>query len=508
MSDAHDIADLATAQAVITTLRQEVARTRQENATLRAQLDALCRRLYGKSSERVSPDQLRLAFTQLGNESGPATDPVEMDSGERPGPEKRRRARRPTGRRALPAHLPRRRVEIDVPEADKTCACGHAKTRIGETVAEKLEYVPASLHVIETARLKYACAHCHTGVVEAPAPPQAVEKSLAAEGLLAQVVVAKYVDHLPLYRQSRIFLRDHVDLSRSTLCGWVADVATALAPIGDELRRQVVGASYLHTDDTTITILEEGVGSRTGRLWTYVDRLGSQVVFDATETRARAGPEAVLADFTGDLQADAYTGYDALFATGRIREIGCWAHTRRGFVDAFETDVRAALMVALIQRLYQVEREAADLSAEARQALRHAQSIPILAQIATEREALAATVLPKSPLGEAVRYLTNQWAALQRYVEDGRLGIDNNPAENQLRAVAVGRKNWLFAGSLEGAHRAALLYSLVQSCALIGVPPFDYLRDVLLRVATHPQHRIAELTPKGWAATFGHRAAA
>src|SRR5690606_3611535 len=184
--------------------------------------------------------------------------------------------------------------EIDVPEADKTCACGHAKSRIGETVAEKLEYVPASLHVIETARLKYACAHGHTGVVEAPAPPQAVEKSLAAEGLLAQVVVAKYVDRLPLYGQSRICLRDHVDLSRSTLCGWVADVATALAPIGDELRRQIVGASYLHTDDTTITILEEGVGSRTGRLWTYLDRLGSQVGLDAPETRARTGAAAVL----------------------------------------------------------------------------------------------------------------------------------------------------------------------------------------------------------------------
>jgi hypothetical protein len=165
-------------------------------------------------------------------------------------------------------------------------------------------------------------------------------------------------------------------------------------------------------------------------------------------------------------------------------------------------------MVALIQRLYQVERDAAALSVDARQALRREQSLPILAQIATERDALASIVLPKSPLGDAVRYLTNQWAALQRYVEDGRLAIDNNPAENQLRGIAVGRKNWLFAGSLEGAHRAALLYSLVQSCALIDVSPFEYLRDVLLRVATHPQHRIAELTPKGWAATFGRRAAA
>jgi transposase len=327
-----------------------------------------------------------------------------------------------------------------VPEADKHCACGQVKTRIGASVSEKLEYVPASLRVIETARLKYACPHCHAGVVEAPAPPQAVEKSLAAEGLLAHVVVSKYVDHLPLYRLERSFLRQGVDLSRSTLCGWVADVATALAPIGDELRRQVSAATYLQTDDTPITILEPAGGSRKGRLWTYLDPIGRQVVFDATPTHERDGPAALLATFTGDLQADAYTGYDALYARGRIREIACWAHARRGFVEALTTDVRAALMVALIQQLYQVERAGADLEADARRVLRQAESIPVLAKIAAEREQLACTVLPKSPLGDALRYLTNQWAALQRFTEDGRLAIDNNRAENQLRVVALGRR--------------------------------------------------------------------
>ena len=506
MSDAPELVDLATAHALITTLRDELTRTQRENATLRHQLDILCQRLFGKKSERVSPDQLRLAFAQLANEPDPVSEPVEMDSGERPG--RPRRRGRPTGRRPLPAHLARHRVEIDVPEADKICACGHPKTRIGEAVSEKLDYVPASLRVIETARFKYACPQCHEGVIEAAAPPQAVEKSLAGEGLLAHVVVSKYVDHLPLYRLSRIFLREGVDVARATLCGWVADVATALTPIGDQLRREITAASYLHTDDTPVTILEERGGSRKGRLWTYLDPWGQQVVFDATETHARDGPEAFLAPFRGDLHADAYTGYDALYATGRIREIGCWAHTRRGFVEALPTDVRAALMVALIQQLYQVERAGAELSADARRGLRVDLSVPLLAKIATERDALARTVLPKSPLGDAVRYLTNQWAALQRFVEDGRLAIDNNRAENQLRGVAVGRKNWLFAGSFEGAKRAALLYSLVQSCALIDVPPFDYVKDVLLRVASHPHHRIAELTPKGWAATVGRRVAA
>ena len=221
-----------------------------------------------------------------------------------------------------------------------------------------------------------------------------------------------------------------------------------------------------------------------------------------------SGPAVFLASFVGDLQADAYTGYDALYATGRMREIGCWAHARRGFVEALTTDVRAALTVALIQQLYDVERAGADLSPDARRELRHEQSRPLLAKIAAERDQLAQTVLPKSPLGDALRYLTNQWAALQRFVDDGQLAIDNNRAENQLRVVALGRKNWLFAGSFEGARRTALLYSLVQSCKLIDIPPFDYLTDVLLRVATHPQRSIGQLTPKGWADAFRRDVAA
>ena len=499
------IDDLPTARALITALQEQLTKSQREITALRHQLDVLCRRLFGKSSEKVDPNQLTLALEQLANEPGAVTEPIEMDSGETP---VRSHARpRPTGRRPLPTHLVRRRVEVDVAETEKVCACGHAKTRIGESVSEKLEYAPASFVVIETARAKYACPHCHAGVVEAAAPPQAVEKSLAGEGLLAHLVVSKYVDHLPLHRLAGIFARDGVDLSRTTLCGWIADVASALAPIGDQLRREVTAATYLHTDDTPVTVLDAQGGSFKGRLWTYLDPLGQQVVFDATATHERDGPEAFLAPFAGALQADAYAGYDALYRSGRVVEIGCWAHARRRFVEALSTDPQAALIVALIQQLYQVERASTDLDADARRARRRDQATPLLTRIDTVRQDLARTVLPKSPLGDAVRYLTNQWAALQRYVEDGRLAIDNNRAENQLRVVAVGRKNWLFAGSLEGARRAALLYSLVQSCKLVDVPPFDYLKDVLLRLATHPHRRIGELTPKGWAATGGRPAA-
>ena len=494
------ITDLATARALITTLQDQLTKSQRENAALRHQLDVLCRRLFGKKSEKVDPRQLQLALEQLANEAGAVSEPVEMDSGETPVRGHTRRA--PTGRRPFPADLPRQVDVIDVADADKVCACGHAKVQIGATTAEKLEYVPASFFVRETTRLKYACPHCHTGVVEAPAPPQAIEKSLAGEGLLAHVVVSKYADHLPLHRLEGIFGRHGVTLSRSTMCGWIADVAAALAPVGDQLRREVTATDYVQTDDTPVTVLGEDGGSFKGRLWTYLDPLGSQVVFDATATHERDGPEAFLAPFRGYLQADAYAGYDALYRGGRVVEVGCCAHARRRFVEALETDPSAAVVVAIIQRLYQVERETADRSVDARHAARQQQSRPLLAQLDEARRHLAGHALPKSPLGDALRYLDNQWGALQRYVEDGRLAIDNNGAERQLRAVGLGRKNWLFAASLEGARHAALLYSLVQSCRLVGVAPFPYLRDVLLRVATHPHAQVSHLTPKGWATHF------
>jgi transposase len=498
---APEIPDLATARALISALQEQLASSQQEVVLLRHQLDVLCQRMFGKKSERVDPRQLRLALEQLANEPGPVTEPIEMDSGETPVREHARR--RPTGRRPLPAHLPRRRVEIEMTEEERRCACGHLRTRIGETVTSKLEYEPASFLVVETVRAKYACPQCHHGVVETPAPPQAVEKAVAGEGLLAHVIVSKYVDHTPLHRLSGIFAREGIDLARTTLCDWVADVATALAPIGAQLRREVVATDYLQTDDTSVTVLGDHGGSFKGRLWVYLDPLGRQVVFDATATHERDGPATWLAAFRGKLQADAYSGYDGLYQTGHVVEIGCMAHARRRFVEAFATDSTAALTVALIQQLYQIERAAADFDAASRQALRQEHAVPLLAQLNAERQRLAATVLPKSPLGEAVRYLTNQWAALQRFVDDGRVAIDNNRSENQLRVVAVGRKNWLFAGSMAGAHRAALLYSLVQSCKLVNVSPFTYLKDVLVRVATHSQQHIRQLTPKGWAQTFG-----
>jgi transposase len=479
----------------LTLSREQLTISDRKIKLLEHELEKLVRRIFGRKTEKVDPRQLALALEGLGIE---VPRPFEDDAGQIARVGKPRRGRS-SGRQALPKHLPRERRVIDIPAEQKVCACGTEKVKIGSSVSEKLDYVPASFKVQEIERPCYACPRCHEGVSVAPVPAQAVEKGLAAEGLLAQVVVAKYADHLPLARQEKIYARHGVDLSRSTLCDFVEDAATATEPIVAEIKRQILAGDYIQTDDTPVVVLAETGGTFKGRLWVYLDPLGRQVVFDATPTHERAGPEAFLRGFRGWLQADAYTGYDALFRGGGIREVACFAHSRRRFVESLPTDSRAATVVSLLQELYAVEREAADLDPAARLALRLERSKPILARLDIERQRLMSQVLPKSPLGDALRYMNNQWHALGRFLEDGRLKIDNNGAESQLRAIAIGRKNWLFAGSMEGARRAATLYSLVQCCRLVDIDPFLYFRDVLLRVATHPQSRIAELTPRVWA---------
>ncbi len=493
--------DLAAAHQLIGQLRADLERSDHEIKWLRHRLDVLSRRLFGKKAEQLTPGQLVLAYEQLENETGKAEEPVETDSGEGASVERTKRRR---GRRAIPKDLRRVEVVVDLPDSEKTCAtCGTERERIGEDVCEKYDYIPAELVCRVTRRLKYGGCRCHPGVLSAPAPPQAVEKGLAAEGLLAHIATSKYVDHQPLYRLEKIFSRHGAEISRKTLCDWVAECAEALAPIYEHLGRTIVKADYLQTDDTPITILQQdGGGSRTGRLWVYVDPISERVFFDATATRERDGPERVLKDFKGYLQADAYSAYDALYRRGRIVEVGCWAHVRRKFFDTREEDPEALKVLALIQKLYAIEREGAAMTVAERRLLRQERTAPVLAEIDRVREELARTALPKSGLGEALRYLHNQREALGRYLEDGRLKPDNNGAENQLRVVAVGRKNWLFAGSQEGARRAAVLYTLAQGCKLAGIDPFRYFKDVLLRVATHPASRVDELTPAGWAVAF------
>lgn len=464
------------------------------------QLALFRRYLYGRRSEQLDPGQLLLEFAswvhaQQTAGAAPAAPPPVVA----PAP-----ARRGHGRTPLPALLPRRRVEHTLPPDRCTCtACGTALVKIGEETSEQLDYQPASLHVVEHVRFTYACRACEETVVTAPLPAAPIEKGRPGPGLLAQVITAKYADHLPLNRQVDIFTRHGVTLTRQTLCDWVAAGADLLTPVYEDLRANVLASAVLHTDDTPVPVLDRArTETRPGRLWVYVgDSRPADIVYDYTADRSRAGPLAILGNFRGHLQADAYAGYDALYATGRVVEVGCWAHARRYFWDAKASDpVRGLPALAFIQQLYAVEAAAKGLDADTRRARRQADALPVLGRFKPWLDEQADRVLPKSPIGEAVGYVRAQWTALTRYCENGALAIDNNAAERALRRVCTGRKNWLFCGSDEGGTRAAILYSLVATCKAHGIDAWAYLRDVLERIPTHPNSRRAELLPRNWKA--------
>jgi transposase len=476
------------------TLRQQVLL----NARLQHQLEQLLRQRYGRSSERIDPAQLLLFAREMLAAAEPTPPPPPPAT---PGP-------KPAGhgRKRLPGNLPRKRVIHDVPVEDRACPeCGAERHKIGEEAREQLEYVPASLLVLEHIRPKYACQACAAHVVIAGRLPEPIEKGLPGVGLLAQVAVGKYADHLPLYRQEAIFRRQGVELSRSTLCDWMATTAELLEPLVRAMTRRILDSKVIQTDDTPVAVQDPGGrGTKTGRLWVYRgDRANPFLVYDYTPDRSAAGPERFLRDYrSGYLQSDAYAGYDRLHARGLLA-VGCWAHARRKFHEARTGDPgRAHAALAWIGRLYDVERRAKEqqLDEEARHALRQEHSRPILASFAAWLEAESAGVLPKSPIGEAIAYARSNGVALSRYLEAGYLAIDNNASENALRAVALGRKNWLFCGSDRGGRTAAVLMSLTASCKALSVEPFAYLRDVLQRVSTHPNSRIAELLPDRWKA--------
>jgi len=469
---------------------------------LKHQLAQLRRHQFGRRSEKIDTGQLLLAFAQLQQaeaqakaaqrvaNSRPATPPREKPNGH--------------GRRALPEDLPRERIAYPLPEQERICPdCGQVRDKMGEEVTEQLDYVPASFVVRQHVRIKYACKQCQANVVTSRMPAQPIEKGIPGPGLLAHVLVSKYADHLPLHRQESIFRRHGIDLSRSTLCDWVGGCADLLEPLVKAMKAELVLSHVIQTDDTPVPVLDATrVGTREGRLWVYVgDADHPYTLFDYTPTRKRDGPAAYLAPYQGYLQADAYAGYDGIYAGGEVTEVGCWAHARRKSFDARTSDSRRAhVALAYIQQLYKVEDKARGLDADARHAMRQEQSRPILVEFGQWLEAEQMTVLPKSPMGEAIGYARRQWAALNRYLDDGRLEIDNNAAERALRAIAIGRKNWLFAGSDEGGRRAAIIYSLIGTCKRHGVEPFAYLRDVLERVSTHPQSGIAALLPHHWQA--------
>ena len=482
-----------------TTLKQMVLTLLEQIDYLNGQLYYLSRQLFGKKSEKLDPAQ-RLLFENLYDQVKARID--QQKPSKAPTVKKRKNANH-HGRNALPQDLPREVIEIEPPDEEKICpVCHKEKERIGSEETEKLEYVPASFYIKKYVRYKYACKACESHISIGPLPPMAIDKGIPGEGLLAHIITSKFCDHSPLNRLEGILKRHGVDINVSTLCDWVGKSADLLAPLVKRMRVRILESPRINTDDTPIPIKSKKRRGSTynGYLWVYIDKDGN-VVFDFTPTRSREGPVKFLGQFSGYVQADAYSGYDEFFRRSDAIEVGCHAHARRKFDYALDTDpVRAARLLVLWGKLYDIERRAKEENFSSAQLLeaRQEQAKPILAEIKTVLDEYKHQVLPKSPIGKAIAYSLNQWEALNRYVDDPMLEIDNNLSERTLRMVVIGRKNYLFAGSEAGAWRAAVIYSLVASCKLHDIDPFRYFRDVLSRVSTHPADRIDELLPSEW----------
>lgn len=403
-------------------------------------------------------------------------------------------------RAPLPAHLPR--VEVRHEPERTLCSCGCAMKRIGEDVSEKLDYTPGLFVVERHIRGKWACAKCQT-LIQAPVPAVVIDKGLPTAGLLAQVLVAKYADHQPLYRQEGIFERAGLALPRSTLAQWVGICGVRLQPLVDALKAALLERSVLHADETPVAMLAPGKG-RTHRayIWSYsstaFDSLRA-VVYDFAESRAAAHPKGFLEGWRGKLVCDDYSGYKGLFDNG-ITEVGCLAHARRKFNDLWmnHKSPLAEEALQLFAKLYDVEREARELSAEERQRQRQLYSKPIADKLREWLLLQRQKATDGTAIAKAIDYSLGRWPALMRFLDDGALPIDNNWVENRIRPIALGRSNWLFAGSLRAGKRAAAVMSLIQSARLNGHDPYRYLKDVLNRLPTQPASRISELLPHSW----------
>jgi transposase len=496
-------------KALIVSQHQLIASRDDEIEQLKLLIAKLRRMQFGRSSEKLNRQieqlELRLEALQVNDAETVAAMPEPITSVE---------PRSRSIRQALPAHLPRE-VRTHLPKQESCPDCGGELRKLGEDVSEMLERIPESFIVIRHVRMKLACASCER-IVQAAASSRPLERGMAGPGLLAHVLVSKYGDHLPLYRQAEIYGREGVELDRSTLADWVGGASRLFQPLVEALRRHVMSAQKLHADDTPVPVLAPGLGkTKTGRLWTYVrddrpagDPTPPAVWFGYTPDRKGEHPKEHLRQFTGTLQADAYAGFEQIYEGGRIQEAACWAHVRRKFYDiqVAHKSLVAAEALERIGALYAIEKEIHGRSPEQRREMRNTRSRPLLGSLKQWLEETLVKLSKKSDTAMAVRYALGRWEALMRYCDDGRLEIDNNSAERALRAVALGRKNYLFAGSDRGGESAAAIYSLIGTAKLNGIDPESYLRNILSRIAEHAINRIDDLLPWNLAEQLRHAA--
>lgn len=482
---------------------------------MKVELAYLRRMKYGRSSEKLEHVQLELVGGQVAQAVG---DPL-VDAGKDDGlksnvtsldaQRKKREPKTRPGLRELPAHLPRRTV-VHTPQGGCGCrACGGNLREIGQDVSEVLDYEPGTFHVVRHVRPKLACAGCHT-ITQALAPTRPTDRCMAGAGLLTHIAVSKYADHVPLYRLCQIYARDGVEMSRSTITDMMANCALMLTPLAEAVGRYVLRADKVHGDDTPIRALGgKGKKAHTGRLWVYVrddrpsgDKAPAAVWFQYSPDRKGEHPARHLKHYRGILQADAYSGYNAIYQEGRILEAGCWSHARRKLWDIHVRQQRLPGTLAhqgLVRmgELFRIEAEVNGRSALRRRRMRQARTVPVLTELKSWMTETLAQVSAKSPMALAIGYSLSNWTALTAFVHDGRIDAHNNTAERALRGVAIGRKNYLHVGSEAGGRTAAVMYTLLGTARLNGINPQRYLRHVLERIAEHPSNRIDELLP--WA---------
>jgi transposase len=463
-------------------LLNENRRIQAQVLSLQEQLNLALARRYAASSEKISPDQVRLF-----DEAEAAAE--EADDGE---VEERvtvvgEHTRRKRGRRPLPESLPRIEVVHELDANDRHCEHdGAALTEIGEVTSEQLDIIPAQIRVIRHVRKQYAC-ECGQCIKTAPLPAQPIPKSLASPGLLAHVVVSKYQDALPLYRQEQILQRIGVELGRATLANWMIEAGQLIQPLVNLMRDRLLAGDLVQMDETTVQVLKEPGKRAQSKSYLWVQRGGPPdhplVLYDYDPSRSQRVPERLLEGFSGYLQTDGYEGYNAVAARAGIVQIGCWAHARRKFNEAVKAQGqqragRAWRGLSLIQRLYRIERLMKGATPEERHVCRHEQAKPVLDELREWLDQSLPQVPPKSAIGKALNYLHNEWSKLIRYLEDGRLPIDNNLTENAIRPFVVGRKNWLFSDSVRGVKASANLYSLIETAKANDLEPYSYLRHL------------------------------